>query len=878
MPRRRPPGAGTALRTSNLFAILLVLPWISTAAQQQHPPDRAHSRSPLVEARLNTDVPPKHGKHSHQLDDSESEYKHSFAPNYAQNVRAVATTVSSAPAVSAVRAPPAGNAATSNNLERPRARSLQDWLVEDFVLLATVDGHIHARDRYTGDPIWELSSPKPMLEVIYSKNNSDGLNGWQDAPFLWIVEPKEDGALYFLTPGAFPKLQPLGMTIKQMTDEMNPYTTDDPPVVYTAKKESSMYVVDARTGNVTKIFSPSGSMSIDAEKCKTHGPDYFDSKESDCRGILNLGQTDYTISIHNKDTLEHICTIKYSEWTPNNRDRDLQSQYAAPMDQHYIYSRYNGNYLAYDHKRPTWRTRPVYERKLPYPVARVFDVARGREEQDPEASLILLPQPLGPAFLEDKAKNVWLNTTDLGSWYALSESNFPAVTDGAPVAPCYTQNSLRSWDGPHYLPPRGGLVGVHELNYHMEPPQTHLAIAGPTASHNGGNVISIPPEIPRRPTLDTAPIAVIEPPPRANWPPMMWTILALVGCLLVCYQQLSGHAKKSLSMFRKTLKKAEVPIPAVPALPQPEEVSIVEEKPVEEPTTDGTGIEEPMETPLAAAVQELKEKKVTFDVPDDEEEEDLSPLSRTTTAEQPSPADFEGTPTAVDASPQLDANGMEGSQELGTVQSTPGKKKKTHRGKRGGQKGKNKKPKEGDEMDQIVDAAKHLNEPPVLHPDEITPYGADMQDVSNVKKIGKLTIDFDRVLGNGSGGTFVFEGKWNVSLLSIRSPLRLISSRIATWPSSGCYPNTSDSLSRRSSSCKRVTTMPMSSAITTMRRMRTFCTLLSSSVKPVCSISTETAGLVMISRTFSSDWSTRSTAAFLERCINSLRVFTTYTA
>ncbi|PVH96520.1 kinase-like protein [Periconia macrospinosa] len=36
-----------------------------------------------------------------------------------------------------------------------------------------------------------------------------------------------------------------------------------------------------------------------------------------------------------------------------------------------------------------------------------------------------------------------------------------------------------------------------------------------------------------------------------------------------------------------------------------------------------------------------------------------------------------------------------------------------------------------------------------------------MQDISNTKKIGKLTIDFDRVLGNGSGGTFVFEGKWN---------------------------------------------------------------------------------------------------------------------
>jgi serine/threonine-protein kinase/endoribonuclease IRE1 len=41
--------------------------------------------------------------------------------------------------------------------------------------------------------------------------------------------------------------------------------------------------------------------------------------------------------------------------------------------------------------------------------------------------------------------------------------------------------------------------------------------------------------------------------------------------------------------------------------------------------------------------------------------------------------------------------------------------------------------------------------------------GDDVQDVSNIKRIGKLTIDFDRLLGNGSGGTFVFEGKWNVS-------------------------------------------------------------------------------------------------------------------
>jgi serine/threonine-protein kinase/endoribonuclease IRE1 len=66
-------------------------------------------------------------------------------------------------------------------------------------------------------------------------------------------------------------------------------------------------------------------------------------------------------------------------------------------------------------------------------------------------------------------------------------------------------------------------------------------------------------------------------------------------------------------------------------------------------------------------------------------------------------------------------------------------------------------------VDRIVNAAKELDQGPTLHPDEVAVNGDDVQDVSNVKKIGKLTIDFDRLLGNGSGGTFVFEGKWNVS-------------------------------------------------------------------------------------------------------------------
>src|SRR4029077_20097501 len=46
----------------------------------------------------------------------------------------------------AVRAPPAQANPSAGLVPQLQARSLQDWEVEDFVLLATVDGTIHARD------------------------------------------------------------------------------------------------------------------------------------------------------------------------------------------------------------------------------------------------------------------------------------------------------------------------------------------------------------------------------------------------------------------------------------------------------------------------------------------------------------------------------------------------------------------------------------------------------------------------------------------------------------------------------------------------------------------------------------------------------------
>jgi serine/threonine-protein kinase/endoribonuclease IRE1 len=112
--------------------------------------------------------------------------------------------------------------------------------------LATVDGRIHARDRYTGEEIWELAG-KPMLETIY--NASEGSASLRDQPFVWIVEPKEDGALYFLAPGPYPVLQKIGLTVKQLAN-IAPYSSEDPalPVVYNVEKKTFMRGLRQPTG------------------------------------------------------------------------------------------------------------------------------------------------------------------------------------------------------------------------------------------------------------------------------------------------------------------------------------------------------------------------------------------------------------------------------------------------------------------------------------------------------------------------------------------------------------------------------------------------------------------------------------------------------
>ncbi|KAK0266528.1 bifunctional endoribonuclease/protein kinase ire1 [Friedmanniomyces endolithicus] len=392
------------------------------------------------------------------------------------NERALATY---APADSnpAVRAPPASrSSATAGLTSRQPARSLQDWQVEDIVLLATVDGKLHARDRTTGAARWQLEVDTPMVETSYHRHNRsvDG-DGSDVDDLIWIVEPSQDGQIYVYVPGSGLGMQRLGYTVKELAD-LAPYAGDGHLAIsYTAEKKNTLYTIDAGTGNILKVFSSAGAITNDDRSCRrVNSLESLEEDDEKCEpiGTLLLGRTEYTIGVN---TLNGVNTIKYFEWGPNNRDQDLKSKYTATMDRKYVYSRYDGSVFGldlgtHDDYSPVPANKPVYREKFSSPVARVFDVVRPSENPSRDAALVVLPQPVGPALDElssldaDTVDNVFVNCTESGSWYALSETNYPAVTEGAQTARCYSDDSVGIPVVPMSKAYRDRFMGVHQLS------------------------------------------------------------------------------------------------------------------------------------------------------------------------------------------------------------------------------------------------------------------------------------------------------------------------------------------------------------------------------------------------------------------------------
>jgi serine/threonine-protein kinase/endoribonuclease IRE1 len=740
---RRPPGETVANKFVFALVILLV-PWLVDAQQQQNQvqslqqklespheavgSDAFHTlEATRVQQARQVETPISVSRRKSTLSN-----KQEHIPKY--DVSAIATL---APAISAVGAPPARRSTTASSGVLPQqvARSLEDWEVENFVLLATVDGKLYARDRKTGKEIWTLEVDKPIIETTHHRRNrsvlEDDYRPIDD--YLWVVEPSNDGRLFvYFGGGKNPGLVNTGLTMKKLVEEMSPYADEDPPVVYTGEKKTTMVTLDARNGDVIKWFGSGGAGAPNNQSCRR--PAGLADPECSTRGTLTLGRTEYTVNIHGFLDGHEIATLKYSEWGPNNYDHDLHRQYRKTLDSKYVLSNHDGGIFAYDHTSPK-ETSPIFKQKFPYPVARVFDVARpwGTENEDPE--LLILPQPVPPLDDENldsiRSNRIFLNHTEDGSWYAMSGSSYPLVAHGPEPARCENIDYWRHgplWEDMNDAQLSMALVGLHSIEGVR---QQRPTISGPINNIEDDTVVnisSIEPEtlsitqrLGRLPSTATSSLLDF-----VNNP-----IMTIVIVLLILL-----YNKELVKWVRSNYKTKVQPML---------EPSSSSEDLVKVPQIDG-------QLPVADGIEERA----------------VEVLARSDSLGS-EPDETTGVPK-MNSSIQDDGSlGPEGSAD--TPQPTP-KKRKTHRGTRGGVKHqKNRRNTSASDdsgvvkgnasVEDAVRDAQKLGEPSKIEPDVQTLPNGVTEVSGPILRLNSLEVNTEKLIGTGSNGTMVFEGKFD---------------------------------------------------------------------------------------------------------------------
>lgn len=794
---RRPPGHVAPQRSKYLLALaILVLPWLPLAdAQQQHQRDNNLKSPQEVDhaAASNIAATPLTGQQvvetprvpdrrkiavSRAVDDLQQTNRNYDAIINSDDASAAAHAV--APELS-VRAPGSSLAKADSSygvggLSPHIARSLEDWELKDFVLLATVDGDLYASDRKTGKERWHLKADHPMVETAHFRANHSAVDEDYDPidHYLWVVEPTRDGELYLWRPTEDGRmgLSKMDWTIKNMVETLSPHNDIESDIVYTGSKETTIVVLNAETGTVMKEFGASGSFVNKIESCfRPNALAEGDSEECTNGGSITLARTEYTVAIHRYKSGSPVARLKYSEWGTNTFDNDLIRQAIITKDNCYVSGKHDGLVLGFDYESINEKHH-LFTRRLSSPVARVFDVLHRWDTSD--GDLVVLPQPPIPPTNEDSARlrneKVFINQTEEGGWYALSGSRYPLIVQ-ADTAKVYSSDRWASFEaslngpdlvGTHQLPSgRGQQVGgggrreLYEKRPYdtIDPPKN----PEPDYSLDGNNTPMIPVAQEQSPFAHAAKriglVDLVENP----------TFHALMAAFLLWF--FGGSLRRQIKQIFGGVQKAVKAVELTPVEPTP-----IDPTPVE-PTPETLRDSSP-EVPAAIPVPEPAKADDTLTPPTANTGEQPPPLLDPASATKPrSPSVSFVEPPA----PASDKAGGESSGELAAVPGTPKAKKKAHRGRRGGLKHKkaNGVKREqsqsiGDEPDEkaveevVHQTVKFAGPQPKLEPDITTVNYGNVDEVSGpILKMDSLEVNLEHQLGIGSNGTIVFAGKWD---------------------------------------------------------------------------------------------------------------------
>ncbi|ODA82489.1 hypothetical protein RJ55_00996 [Drechmeria coniospora] len=662
------------------------------------------------------------------------------------------------------------------------ARSLEDWEVEDFVLLATVDGDLYATDRKTGKERWHLEVDQPMVETVHHRVNNSVLDDDYNPVdhYIWAVEPNHDGGLYVWVPSPDARPRSTGFTMKRLVEELAPFADEEPPVVYTGDKKTTMVTLDAATGRVLKWFGSTGSQVNEAESCQRPNDFYGkDARECSSTGTITLGRTEYTVGIQRRDG-RPIATLKYAEWGPNNYDFDLLQQYHTTLDSRYIASRHDGKIYAFDIARAD-EPAPLFSLKFATPVARVFDICRpwdASTESNPE--LVVLPQPAMPSQDPNVARvrstRIFLNHTETGSWYAMSGRAYPLIVD-APTAPATFPgwwDMASAWDDLNEDKISKALVGTHSLDARRGGDSVQPPVINPGMITDGSETAeSLSDDVPEVPAVEAEEPTIVDkvkslPQSAAN---SVVDFIRNPILFLVFFAALIYNEKKLRRAYRSwrihggSLKDILLHLTS----------DVLAER--EARMRAGVSNESKARQPAMDETNESDEQRQV------EARDVVRPLGVETTPP------IEGDKADASNEPQAALSAAENKTEQGTVnganEAQQGvvleKKKKSHRGRRGGVKHRKGRALEASQsredensattVEEAVNNAKKLGDRPSLEPDVMT-VANDMQAVTGpIIRMGNIEVNTELQLGTGSNGTLVFAGKFDGREVAVKRML-----------------------------------------------------------------------------------------------------------
>lgn len=306
-------------------------------------------------------------------------------------------------------------------------RALSDWRLADFLLLSFVDGSLQARDRLSGAVLWTLPG-EPLVKIERPQNAST----------LWIVEPSDNGHLFYLEQEQLVRIP----TTIQSLIEAAPFGLID-GVAYTGCKQTKLYVVDAVTG---QILSQLGSGSAGGV-----GKGNSTALKED-KDILILGRTEYILDIQERmgSGTNDSWVLRISSWSVNTRDFDLQKQYERPQDGMFVTPINNNTVIAMsaDDMRPQ-----RWIKRVPSVVVRVFDALRPVLNHERGALAVVEQPPLRFEAVSSAENAVYVDRLPDGSLVGLSGAEYGPLVASSPNA------RICSMDGP--LEDVGDLIGVH---------------------------------------------------------------------------------------------------------------------------------------------------------------------------------------------------------------------------------------------------------------------------------------------------------------------------------------------------------------------------------------------------------------------------------